>query len=222
MRFLLEPERWFNKQSYTFLLSSLGMFLLIPPFLTQHDLLRHVILILLANIIWIGSVILFADTKYKRIGVVVFVIILLLAVFDQADEPLIDFVRELILLIFFLAITRKLLLGILHSKRVTISVILGAVSVYLLLGLSGALLFQLIEIVYPGSFNVDVEFFNFYNMIYFSFVTMSTLGYGDILPMTAQARSVAILVSITGQLFLAILMAMLVGKFLADLNHERK
>ena len=198
------------------------MFLLIPPFLTQHDLLRHVILILLANIIWIGSVILFADTKYKRIGVVVFVIILLLAVFDQADEPLIDFVRELILLIFFLAITRKLLLGILHSKRVTISVILGAVSVYLLLGLSGALLFQLIEIVYPGSFNVDVEFFNFYNMIYFSFVTMSTLGYGDILPMTAEARSVAILVSITGQLFLAILMAMLVGKFLADLNHERK
>jgi hypothetical protein len=47
-------------------------------------------------------------------------------------------------------------------------------------------------------------------------VTISTLGYGDISPLTAQAQAVAIFVAISGQLYLAILMAMLVGKFLAS------
>ena len=56
----------------------------------------------------------------------------------------------------------------------------------------------------------------FYGGLYFSFVTISTLGYGDISPLTPQGQAVAIFVAISGQLYLAILMAMLVGKFLKD------
>jgi uncharacterized membrane protein len=55
----------------------------------------------------------------------------------------------------------------------------------------------------------------FNDYLYFSFVTLSTLGYGDVTPVSHLARSMAILIAVTGQLYMTILIAMLVGKFLA-------
>lgn len=222
MELIPSSFNWHKKQRYTYLLASIAIFLLFPPFLIHLDFLRFVVLLLLANIIWIGNVILFSGSKHKRLGIPVFIIVLVLSLTDESKFIPFELFKQLILLVFFLAITRQLILSVLNSKTVTLSVILGAISAYLLLGLSGALLFQLVETVYPGSYNIQLEYYNFYNMIYYSFVTISTLGYGDILPLTAQARSVAILVSIFGQLYLAILMAMLVGKFLNDQNNERQ
>ena len=80
----------------------------------------------------------------------------------------------------------------------------------------GSILFTLVEIIYPNSFNVPDDYHSYYKMIYFSFVTLTTLGYGDITPQTPQAKSIVVLVTLTGQLYLAVLMAMLVGKFLSD------
>jgi len=55
----------------------------------------------------------------------------------------------------------------------------------------------------------------FSDYIYFGFVTLTTLGYGDVTPVSPMARSMAVLIAITGQLYMTILIAMLVGKFLA-------
>jgi voltage-gated potassium channel len=65
-------------------------------------------------------------------------------------------------------------------------------------------------IIFPGQ---SVPAFNDY--LYFSFVTLTTLGYGDVTPVSHLARSMAILIAVTGQLYMTILIAMLVGKFLA-------
>lgn len=58
------------------------------------------------------------------------------------------------------------------------------------------------------------------HFIYFSFVTMSTLGYGDITPVTAPAEAVAILLSVFGPMYLTVLVAMLVGRYMAHKVHE--
>jgi len=71
-------------------------------------------------------------------------------------------------------------------------------------------------------FNLDAGVINFagstaqgfHDYIYFSLVTMTTLGYGDVTPVSSSAKSITIMIAVTGQLYLTILVAMLVGKFL--------
>ena len=102
-----------------------------------------------------------------------------------------------------------------HIKKeneVTIELIMAAACAYILLGLVWAHAFYLLEIFHPNSFkaaeNPVDDIWNFY---YFSFVTLTTMGYGDILAITKSARALAILEAITGQLYLAILISRLVG-----------
>ncbi len=89
----------------------------------------------------------------------------------------------------------------------------GGISVYLLLGIIWAALYREMEILSPGSFAGPDDSLGFSNFIYFSYVTLTTLGYGDILPVTQKARSLAILEAITGVVFLGTLIARLVSLY---------
>ena len=98
--------------------------------------------------------------------------------------------------------------------------IIGAVCVYLMLGVIWALAYALLEAVIPGSFEgLTEQVINFTwnpDWVYFSFVTLSTLGYGDILPLTFSARALAYFEAIVGQFYLAVLVAGLVGAFISE------
>lgn len=89
--------------------------------------------------------------------------------------------------------------------------IAGAVSIYLLLGLIWGRLYQLVELASPGAFRLPGdESPNSATLTYFSFVTLATLGYGDIAPVNIVARDLAVLEAIMGQLYLVILISRLV------------
>jgi hypothetical protein len=91
--------------------------------------------------------------------------------------------------------------------------IAGAVAVYLLLGLIWARLYQVVELASPGAFRVPAgESPNSGTLAYFSFVTLATLGYGDIAPVNIVARDLAVLEAIMGQLYLVILISRLVAE----------
>ena len=113
-----------------------------------------------------------------------------------------------------------LLLGdiILRSQNVTLELIFGAINIYLMAGLAFAFMFGLLEHLQPGSFAGLVEQTNFpdsrLNFIYFSFITLSTLGYGDITPLSPYATTASFSEAIFGQLYLAILVAKLVGLYI--------
>lgn len=96
--------------------------------------------------------------------------------------------------------------------------IIGAISIYLLLGLVWAFLYSFIELSSPGSFqsnsNTSIQGIHsglVDDFIYFSQVTLTTLGYGDIAPVSRPARMFATLQAMTGQLYVAIVIARLVG-----------
>jgi len=95
----------------------------------------------------------------------------------------------------------------------------GAVAVYLLLALLWVLLYALCESISPGSFDGLGEEARLdggrSGFLYFSFATLTTLGYGDIVPLAAGARSLAMLEAVTGQIYLAVLIARLVGEQVA-------
>ena len=93
--------------------------------------------------------------------------------------------------------------------------IYAALSVYLLAGLFFGLLHWEIELTWPGSFGEAGASlpapFALSTAIYFSFVTLATLGYGDVVPKTEVARGVAVLEAVGGQLYVAVTIARLVG-----------
>ena len=111
---------------------------------------------------------------------------------------------------------------IFRSKRVTLDVILAAVTAYLLIAFSFAAIYNLAFQLDPRSFRLpewielgSVEAIRT-EMIYFSLVTLATLGYGDILPSAPFTQMLAVLEAVIGQFFMAVLVSWLVGMFIYD------
>ncbi len=120
-------------------------------------------------------------------------------------------------ILFFIVIIIFLIRQIALSKEVTPGVILGSFTGYLLLGLMYSIFVSIILVVDPGSFSnigfVDLKHTGTSTPIYYSFVTIASLGYGDICPLKPYTRSLATLIVISGQFYMAIIVALLVGKF---------
>jgi Na+/H+-dicarboxylate symporter len=128
---------------------------------------------------------------------------------------LLDFLTTITATIFFAIVV---LSQVLKKGPITPHRIQGAIAVYLLLGFAWAHVYALIEYLSPGAFTGAVSASGrFTSWMYFSFVTLATLGYGDIAPLHPIARSLATAEAITGQLYLAILIARLVSQ---ELHHR--
>lgn len=104
---------------------------------------------------------------------------------------------------------------VVQSKKVDNEIIYAALSTYLLAGIFFGQVHSSIESYWPGSYSGPTEFTEA-SAIYFSFVTLATLGYGDFLPTTDLARGVTVFEVIGGQLYLAVMVARLIGLFPAS------
>jgi Ion channel len=114
----------------------------------------------------------------------------------------------------------RLILRISKAQRVTKQIVFGAMCAYLLLGYIGASVFAALHTASPESIRLPdglpgAEVARENTILYFSFVTLTTLGYGDIVPVSAWARSVSVLLAIAGQLFVAVLLARFVSLYVA-------
>lgn len=96
--------------------------------------------------------------------------------------------------------------------------VLGAICTYLLIGLTFAFVYHALYTLDPDAFKGDLGESALAGLAYFSFVTLATLGYGDIVPVTEFARMTAALEALLGQIFLVTLVAALVG----NLGRERR
>jgi len=113
---------------------------------------------------------------------------------------------------FYVFIILVILNYIFKEKQITGDVIAGAICAYFLIGILWSSVFTVLEFLEPGSFNIPENLYEeSTSFTYYSYVTLTTLGYGDITPISAQARSFSLLEAITGQLYLAILIARLVA-----------
>ena len=140
-------------------------------------------------------------------------------------SPGVDLAGLSMSVMFFSFVIAVILRSILLRDDVTVDVIFGAMSVYLLLSVVWTFIFAIVELLSPGSFNFgtfgpealgstrhgELRFLS-----YFSLVTLTTLGYGDITPVAPIARSLASLEAVVGQLYIAVLVARLVGMHTAQ------
>lgn len=135
---------------------------------------------------------------------------------DSQYAPL---VSEFALLIFCCVALVFTLQHLFKRGRVTINRIVGAISVYLLAGVAFSLVNILIYVLLPGSYrgvNEDPGTAIGSTLIYYTFVTMTTLGYGDITPQRPLAQALAYMTAVAGQFYIAILVAWVIGSYLTQ------
>lgn len=128
------------------------------------------------------------------------------------------------LLAFFGLTTWVAAKQVLFSGRVNGNAIIGTVCIYLLLGMIWAMLYVIAEAFAPGSFKgLSATSWpdNFPDLVYFSFVSLSTMGFGDITPALPLPRFLSYLEGIFGQFYLAIVVASLVGARVSDWSEKR-
>ena len=127
------------------------------------------------------------------------------------------------LLGFLLIVISCTLKQVAVGTEISANRLVGAVCVYLLLGIIWAILYTLLDLSTPGSFEGisrlddpgwDSEW------LYFSFVTMTTLGYGDLLPLSATARALAYMQAVAGQFYIAVLVAGLVSAYISNRQNQ--
>lgn len=115
---------------------------------------------------------------------------------------------------FFSLVVGILLKNIFTGTRGTTNDLLAAASVYLCLAVIWAMLFGLVGLLEPNTPPIrigDASSLEFDDLIYFSIVTLTTLGYGDLAPVTSTAKSLAAVEALVGQIYLTVLVARLVG-----------
>ena len=165
--------------------------------------------------------------RSRLVANMIFVLVMGLMVAGGAllDMAGFDYMHLLLLLCFFLWMTWLVAKQVLFTGSITSNDIVGAICIYMLLGLIWAILYLFIAQAVPESFNGLSQASwqeNFSAGVYFSFVTITTLGYGDISPILPLARSLVVMEAIVGVFYMAILVASLIGVRMSDRAAAKK
>ena len=208
-------ERTFRGH-YGYVLTSLLAILAIYPFLAEDSWLNWV-LDLAFLVVILSCFLVSLGRGYWRVVLVLAVFGELAAIIARLIDP--DFLqspnRVLRVLVLFAAMV-VVLQDVLRSKRVTMDTVFAAASVYLLMALVWTSVYIALEMIQPGSFNLKPaggpgEMTTPAQLMYFSLITLTTVGYGDITPASPQASMLGALEGLIGQLFIAIILARLVA-----------
>jgi len=219
---LLEKS-WDNR--FLFVLVAILSFLILNPLLNNFFRVR-VLLDSFLTIVFVASIYAVSQKRHYLVIGTLLVLPMLLSTWTKhfIMSPVLSLIGTFSGILFFAFMVITILSFVFKQNRVTLNVINAAVVVYLLMAMMWALLFILLELLQPGSFSLTASqtqestFFFFY----YSFVTITTLGYGDITPASEIARSIAVLEAVIGQIYLVVLVARLVGVHIAQSMSEGK
>jgi len=193
--------------------------LVFSPYLEKGAITRVVFNIML-SLVMVSGALAAAQThgRIKLVGVGLAALLLGSFLLAHSQHPAAIPLIRLAEILFLSVVGASVLGKVLAGGAVTLDKILGAVSVYILAGLVLGLTALLMEGLAPGSFRGPdgTGSLDGADMVYFGYVTLTTLGYGDIVPVSAKARSLALLGAIIGPLYMAILIARLVSGYGGD------
>jgi uncharacterized membrane protein len=215
----MHASSWRARGRTTYLLAALLVLLFAYPFL--DDSLPHRLIGGVLNVAILVAAAYSASESRHMLPVAV-----LLAVPSLILQVAYSFTKDLIVgdllfltyAIFYGFTISHVLRYVLRPGEVTEDKIHGAIAGYILTGLLWSSLYLFLDHLHPGSFSYNItkdseDILVFADFLYFSFVTLTTTGYGDIAPVTAHARSLAILEQLAGTFYIAILIARLTSLY---------
>ncbi len=204
--------RAYHDRRYTILFYALLVTLVLIPVTTTIGLSATLIRIPLAACLF--AALMPNATKHTRTALIIGISLLILARFvtELESVPVNAGVALAVVGVTGLVAAAAALRYAITARTVDSETLYAALGTYLLAGVFFGQIYWSIERIWPGSF-VGPDGFSELIAIYYSFVTLATLGYGDVLPRTDIARGAAVFEVIGGQLFLAVMVARLIGAF---------
>jgi hypothetical protein len=209
-------ELWYQYRYYI-LLAALMIMLILPAFTHGNESIiwsfsRTLVLLACINVL--------RDINQNIVLVVIIGLVATgsewLSVFNL-DSRYSHILGFLLFAFFVVMISYEVFKEIIVSKKIDMHIIVGAFCGFMLIGIIASLIFYFLHLDNPESFsNVAPKFRAVEDLFYFSFITILTIGYGDIAPLTDEARSLALFFGLIGQFYLVVIMAVLVGKFIGS------
>jgi len=200
---------------FTALLGSIVLLLLLGPFLVELPFAQNLVSALF-SITLISAVYSLRSPPWAfKVGLALMVPALVLMWLPLTFAVRLDLGAYLLVMLALGFTAVMMVLHALKATNITGAQISAALSAYLLFGVVWGVAYFLVESLRPGSlyFAQALDGTLLSNCLYFSFVTLTTLGYGDISPISQQARSLALVEAIAGQLYIAVLIGKLIGMY---------
>lgn len=205
------------------------LLLVLYPFL-ENGFTQTIVLNVLVTVVCIAAVYAVSSNKTHLVLASVFAVpwfvtnwISLVA----ADPSLVLLTVSTVSLTLFYAVTAAVILSfVLSAKEISGDILYGAVSVYLLIGGAFSMLYVFVETLAPGSFVASADVIpartiGWSDLLYYSFTTLTTMGYGDIVPSSPHAKSIATLEAVVGVMYVATIIARLVGLHTAHAGQKK-
>jgi hypothetical protein len=208
----------FRRFSTVGLLISLVVLFICAPFVEEFEG-GDIVVTCLFSLVLLAGVLAVADRKRILVFAIVLVIPAIVGRWINHFTPglisaAVFLVAALILIAFVVA---NLLRFVLRAPSVNVDVLCASIAAYLMLGLMWAMAYWLVDQITPGgafSFNTTgTRSMKGFTGFYFSFITLTTVGYGDITPVSRAARWLAAMEAMTGSLYIAVLIARLVSLY---------
>ena len=217
------PMQQYRPWRFLVLLVTLILLLVIQPMVQEYSSRRPVFEVLNSLVLLAAILSLFSGRWPTRLALIFGVPALvgrwLAYMFSTSGNDLVALTDYFVEIVFLGFVAVMILRTILTQGRISTDSIFGAICAYLILGMAWGSLYSVIEIRHPGSFHASGELAAALQsaetrgpvLTYYSFVTLTTMGYGDITPVAPPARTLAWLEAMTGQFYIGVLVAALVG-----------
>jgi voltage-gated potassium channel len=215
-------KKYSNKDNFSYLLFSLIFLLLsgacVDEFLQHNAKYLTVVVSVISMSIGVWSIQTNRFAFKTGLGLVISVIFVASMVYflDQVD---LDYIHLIFMLVFFILTLKLSAQQVLFSGQITKNSLVGSICIYLLLAMIWTITFLLLFEFIPDSFSgvkAGPWYENFQAFTYFSFVTLTSLGYGDILPISPIARFLVYMEVIVGTFYMAIFVSSLVGAKMSE------
>ncbi len=167
----------------------------------------------------IAGLLLFSKNKKKLVIIMVLLSVALITQiadnYSFKGEAVVRGLRLASFFLFYIFLTLELVAQVWSAKIVSKNVIFGLISGYISLGLVGFFICITIESYHPNAFSGLTDKTSVTeDLIYYSYITLMTIGYGEIVPVIPSAKKAAVFIGLLGQLYLVVLTAIIVGKYI--------
>ena len=228
-------ERWkalyeelYHYRFELYFFSALGV--LFGSLLVTHEVFQNIFYpILFRLVLLIGILLISKKRKLMHFFLVLFGLSLFYFGLEAFEVPQritqLEYFRFAINFLFFTFVSREIILQVWQTKTVNNHVIFGLMNGFISIGLIGFFILLTVELSDPGSFHglqLDPNHPQptFDSLMYFSYITLLTVGYGDIYPLTPVAQRATILIGMMGQFYLVIITAVVVEKYIRFSHRE--